>query len=196
MTENVEIEYKNIISSVEYFQLFEALHFESSQTLKQENIYFDTVDGKLKQHHIGLRVRITDHYVHLTMKRPIVDHQKLETTEKLSQDEGQEIKLTGQITRAGAVGEFLKSIDIELADLIIIGQFQTIRHQIKKDGHTLVLDHCYFSHFEDYELEIETDNPDEGFQFFSDILQKFQIPRRPVKQKIVRMSQLAADSLN
>ena len=196
MAKNLEIEYKNILSQAEYEKLFQHYSFEETVPLTQENFYFDTANGELSKRHIGLRVRITDNYVHLTMKQPVKDHQKLETTEKLTKSDGESIKANGKLSHGGEVENFLASIDILLEDLIIIGQFKTIRHQQVVEGQDMVLDHCFFTNFEDYELEVETNNPKIGLTFYQNLLQKFQIPQRPIKQKIVRMNQNHADPLN
>ncbi|MEY8370821.1 CYTH domain-containing protein [Aerococcaceae bacterium 50-4] len=195
MAKNLEIEYKNILSQAEYERLFNHYHFADTAPLIQENIYFDTADGELQKRHIGLRVRITDRYVHLTMKQPVKDHQKLETTEKLTKPDGEAIKENGKLPYGGEVADFLASIDVALNDLIVIGQFKTVRHQQEIDGQDMVLDHCFFSNFEDYELEIETNDPETGMIFYENLLQKFKIQQRPIKQKIVRMNQLQADPL-
>lgn len=196
MAKNLEIEYKNILSQAEYEKLFQHYSFEETVPLTQENFYFDTANGELGKRHIGLRVRITDNYVHLTMKQPVKDHQKLETTEKLTKSDGESIKANGKLSHGGEVENFLASIDILLEDLIIIGHFKTIRHQQVVEEQDMVLDHCFFTNFEDYELEVETNNPKVGLAFYQNLLQKFKIPQRPIKQKIVRMNQNHADPLN
>lgn len=195
MAKNLEIEYKNILSQIEYEKLFNHYNFSKTVPLTQENIYFDTADGELRKRHIGLRVRITDSYVHLTMKQPVKNHQKLETTEKLTFIDGESIRETGKLSHGGEVADFLSTINVALDDLEVIGKFKTIRHQQVIDGQDMVLDRCFFDHFEDYELEVETTDPEVGMQFYQNLLQNFQIPQRPVKQKIVRMTQSQADSL-
>lgn len=195
MAKNLEIEYKNILSQIEYEKLFNHYNFSKTVPLTQENIYFDTADGELRKRHIGLRVRITDSYVHLTMKQPVKNHQKLETTEKLTFIDGESIRETGKLSHGGEVADFLSTINVALDDLEVIGKFKTIRHQQEIDGQDMVLDRCFFDHFEDYELEVETTDPEVGMQFYQNLLQNFQIPQRPVKQKIVRMTQSQADSL-
>ena len=189
MAEHLEIEYKNILNQAEYQELFNYYNFAETAPLTQENIYFDTKDHELRKRHIGLRVRITDTYVHLTMKQPVKDHQKLETTEKLTLIDGEYIKESGRISHGGEVADFLETIDIALDDLVIIGQFKTVRHQQVVEGQDMVLDHCFFQDYEDFELEVETNNPETGLVFYQNLLQKFQIPQRPIKQKIVRMNQ-------
>lgn len=193
MAKNIEIEFKNILSREEYQRLFDALSFENQSPLKQRNIYFDTADGKLKNQMIGLRTRITDHYVHVTMKQPVANHQKLETTDKLTLDEGADIVASGKIDKAPEIEQVLQSLGVNLADLVVTGQFQTTRYETIIEGNTIVLDHCNFAHFEDYELEVESTEVENGRQFFADFLQKFQINQRPAKQKIVRMTQKFAD---
>ena len=187
MAKNLEIEYKNILSQAEYQELFNHYNFAETAPLTQENIYFDTADGELRKRHIGLRVRITDAYVHLTMKQPVKDHQKLETTEKLSLIDGESIKESGKLSHGGEVADFLATIDMALDDLVIIGRFKTIRHQQVIEGQDMVLDHCFFQDYEDYELEVETSNPETGLLFIK-IYCKISIPQRPIKQKM-RMNQ-------
>ena len=46
------------------------------------------------------------------------------------------------------------------------------------------------------ELEVETNNPETGLVFYQNLLQKFQIQQRPIKQKIVRMNQSNPDPLS
>ncbi|RPA60864.1 CYTH domain-containing protein [Aerococcus agrisoli] len=195
MTKNIEIEYKNLLSEATYNRLFQAFAFDQTPALTQTNIYFDTPDGKLRERHIGLRVRITDTYTHLTMKQPVADHQKLETTDKLTAADAETIVATGKLTNGPEIAKILAEFDIALNDLVIIGQFKTVRHQQTVEGHTMVLDHCYFSAFEDYELEVESHDAESGQAFFQEILQKYEIPQQVVKQKIRRMSQSAADPI-
>lgn len=193
MARNLEIEYKNLLNQIEYEKLFKHFGFEETIPLVQENFYFDTANGELAKRHIGLRVRFTNSYVHLTMKQPVKDHQKLETTEKLTKSDGDSIKENGKLSHGGEIEKFLASMDILLEDLMVIGQFKTIRHQQVVKGQDLVLDHCFFTNFEDYELEVETNGPKVGRSFYQNLLKQFQIPQRPIKQKIVRMHQIHAD---
>lgn len=195
MTKNIEIEYKNLLSEATYNRLFQAFAFDQTPALTQKNIYFDTEDGKLRNQQIGLRVRITDTYVHLTMKQPVANHQKLETTDKLTSADAEVIATTGKLTNGPEIAKILAEFDIALSDLVVIGQFKTVRHQQIIQGHTMVLDHCYFSQFEDFELEVESHDAASGQAFFQEILQKYNIPQQIVKQKIRRMSQSASDPI-
>lgn len=186
MSQALEIEFKNMLSPDEYQTLYQALRCRDLTPIKQENIYFDTKDGKLENKKIGLRVRITDNYVHLTMKQPHRDS-KLETTEKLTTDQGRIIKETGHIPVAGKLKDILNKQDIALNDLIIIGHFKTTRYEQKWQKNLIVLDHVQFKHFEDYELEMEVPEVEQGAIDFQQLLDYYKIPKRPSKQKIVRM---------
>lgn len=183
----VEIEFKNILNQVEYHRLFDHFEFSKQIANQQTNIYFDTPDKTLESMDTALRLRRTGTYNHLTLKQPLTDHKKLETTEKLSDIVSKRIATDNTVPETDEIGQILYNLEIHTKDLQNIGSFETKRYETAWRGHSIVLDHVKFDHFEDYELELETKNLDKGLADFEKFLIEFSIEKRPSEQKIRRM---------
>ncbi|MDO4671044.1 MAG: CYTH domain-containing protein [Aerococcus sp.] len=191
MTKAVETEFKNILSASEYQQLLSHFSLDRSTCHTQHNMYFDTTDHALKEKHMGLRLRVTDNYAHITLKEPGTNHhQMLETTDHLPLEAGRKQFETGSLTVGPNVGKVLQQHGIHPNALEVIGSFITHRNEKKYPHQTWVVDACEFEHFNDYELEMETDLPvEEGLATFETFLADRNIPRRPSLRKIQRMQQ-------
>lgn len=83
MVEQVEIEYKTMLTEKEYHQLLAYYKLSEKAFKTQTNYYFDTQDFKLREKHFGLRIRTTPTNAELTLKTPI-EHGLLETTDPLT----------------------------------------------------------------------------------------------------------------
>ena len=55
--ENLEIEYKVMVDSIDFFYLQEKLKDYRPETFIQENIYYDTVFEQISRNDLSLRVR-------------------------------------------------------------------------------------------------------------------------------------------
>src|SRR5699024_11542022 len=67
MVQEIEIEYKTLLTKNEYNILLNALPF-SSETIMQTNHYFETDDFKIERHHSALRIRNKGQRYTLTLK--------------------------------------------------------------------------------------------------------------------------------
>lgn len=187
MAQELEIEFKNIISPQEYEALFRAYNFSDQDKGSQRNIYFDSLDRLLKEKGAALRLRITDHYAHVTLKQSIEENQKLETTDSISHDQAEKIIDNQEITAfSPEVSHVLKDLGVNLEDLHAFADFTTIRYEKELPIGLLVLDQSHFSHFTDYELELEVANHQEGQAAFQQLLADHGISRRPAQNKIAR----------
>ena len=70
MSQNIEIEFKNMLTSEEFLQL--KLHFNIDQNKfkKQVNHYFDTPSFSLKSLNSALRIREKGTQFEMTLKQP------------------------------------------------------------------------------------------------------------------------------
>lgn len=57
MSETIEIEFKNLLTKVEYEKLLNAFNVKDEQIICQTNHYFDTPDFTLKDLGSALRIR-------------------------------------------------------------------------------------------------------------------------------------------
>lgn len=190
MSKDVEIEFKNILSEAEYQKIFDAFEFDKKEPNMQTNIYFDTPDNALAQIKTAVRLRRTSTYNHLTLKQPLSDQKTLETTESLSDAVSDQIEDTGCMPNTDEIGKTLYNLGVLTKKLGTIGKFETIRYEAEWHGHTIALDHVKFAHFSDYELEMETDDFEQGASDFKAFLQEFEIVERPSLQKVLRMTRL------
>lgn len=70
MTQEIEIEFKNLLTKSEFLKLSEALCMKEHDFKQQVNHYFDTKDFSLKQKKSALRIREKDGAFVLTLKEP------------------------------------------------------------------------------------------------------------------------------
>lgn len=187
MKKNLEIEFKNILSESEYQKLYALFNFTSKEANNQVNIYFDTLNHALETKKTALRLRKTEKYNHLTIKQPLMENQTLETTLKLTAEISDQIEKEGKMPETAEINAMLNQLGIRAADLIVIGKFKTTRHESNWRNSLIVLDNVEFEHFNDYELEMETADFNQGKIDFENFLAHFNIKQRPSAQKVIRM---------
>ncbi|MFC3884417.1 CYTH domain-containing protein [Bacillus songklensis] len=188
MKQEVEIEFKNLLTEEEFHTLTSHFSLGEDDFMTQENHYFDTTDFQLKTHGSALRIRKKgDTYV-LTLKQPH-ENGLLESHQPLSFQEADYL-INGKGTVAGDIAELIKRLGVDVTKLFYFGTLTTKRAQLfYKDG-LLVLDHSFYLNRDDYELEFEAKNFQLGQQQFKELLQQFHIPIRQTDNKIRRFYQL------
>lgn len=185
MKQNIEIEYKNLLTAAQYQAIYNIYQLNDETAIDQTNYYFDTPDFLLKQHHSALRIRhYLDHY-ELTLKSPAAVG-KLEQTIRLQAEQAQLILTDAQLLPE-AMHELLANMNINVQDLQFFGSLRTIRYEKQLSTGLLVLDHSFYEDIEDYELEFEVTNAQQGLQDFKAILAQFQIKSQPTPNKIKRL---------
>lgn len=70
MSQELEIEYKNLLTKTEYDRIMTEFQLNHENPFTQTNYYFDTTDFQLKAHHSALRIRTRpdQSYAEMTLK--------------------------------------------------------------------------------------------------------------------------------
>lgn len=186
MSEEIEIEFKNLLTEKEYQTLLYSFNATENELFTQINSYFDTPDWDLKKLHAGLRIRLLPDSAELTLKTPFENH-LLETTDSLSLMEAEKLISDGKIKSDGTVGAKLESLNIDPEQLRLLGTLKTTRFERETSQGLFVLDKSYYGNAVDYELEFEVPDYSIGKIHFDNFLETQQIPLRPAKNKIARM---------
>ncbi|MFA1818932.1 CYTH domain-containing protein [Virgibacillus oceani] len=184
MTQEVEIEFKNLLTKNEFNRLLNELPFPSSSET-QTNYYFETKDLALKAHKSALRIREKNDTYTLTLKEPR-EVGLLETHEALTRQEAKEM-IENQPVFKKEIDQQLLRKNISFEDLIYYGSLKTERREIRYQGVLLVLDYSIYNGKTDYELELEATSEEAGRKVFEDLLEKHNIPRRRTPNKIKRL---------
>lgn len=188
MSEELEIEFKNLLSKSEYNELLNIFNAREKDFFSQENHYFDTVDSRLRKLNSGLRIRLLPQSAELTLKTPLGLH-LLETTDQMTLEEAHTYLTDDTIKKDGMVGKKLTEMNVLIDDLRMIGSLKTVRFETAVPEGLFVLDKSTYAGKIDYELEFEAQDHHEGLAFFNQFLEKHAIPRRIGKNKIARMKE-------
>jgi uncharacterized protein YjbK len=185
MRQEIEIEFKNLLTKTEFTQIRELFHIDDHAFERQENHYFDTPQFTLKDKLAALRIRVKNGSYTLTLKQTKAEGVLLETHQQLTKEEANAL-LNGTAVVQGKVAAILQEIGVPPATLRHFGTLTTDRAQWTYKGGTLFLDRNYYLHTEDYELEYETEDAETGKQQFLQLLRSLHIPIRPAPNKIQR----------
>lgn len=187
MSQNIEIEFKNLLTEAEFTLLKEFLNIDESMFVKQDNHYFDTPQFLLKERGCALRIRAKNGKYEFTLKEP---HSEglLETNQILTAPEAKEI-LENLHIKDGPVKERLVSLHIPLEQLTLFGTLTTERAEKDFEDGLIVLDYSTYLNQYDYELEYEVHDYQLGKERFERLLKQLDIPQRPTDNKIRRFYQ-------
>ncbi|WP_214700730.1 CYTH domain-containing protein [Exiguobacterium sp. s57] len=191
MTQEVEIEFKSMLTKKEYETLLQTYKLED-QVRWQANDYFDTPSFQLKEKGAALRIREKKQGQVLTLKQPN-DVGLLETHATITKAEAEDLFKYG-IIHDDQMKQALAPFQLS-APLEHLGRLETHRaeHQMK-DG-LLVLDESHYLETTDYEIEFEVTNEEAGRRAFERLLAEHGLPYRPAKNKIVRFMELKMNPL-
>ncbi|WP_191272346.1 CYTH domain-containing protein [Neobacillus kokaensis] len=187
MTQNLEIEFKNMLTKQEYEMLLQAFHIDKKEIFTQENHYFDTLKFSLKNIGSALRIRRKKDQFEMTLKQP-APVGLLETNQLLSREEAAEAIQAGKLP-TGKIEEILEENSVQLADIQYFGSLVTNRVEVEYEIGLLVLDHSLYLNREDYELEFEVEDYPKGKEVFHKLLKHYGIPIRETENKIRRFYQ-------
>ncbi len=141
---------------------------------------------------MGMRIRLFADYAEQTVKTPSpqhIDHQLIETTDKLTVQQANDLIKANKIYTGGAVAKVLQQHHINITDLKIIAKATTTRQLAPLPAGLLTLDQTdYPNGKSDYELEMEF-NPDNytlSSNFFHNLLNDFHISESKAPNKIAR----------
>lgn len=184
MSQNIEIEFKNMLTKVEYERLFQYFNIDKNQQFTQENHYFDTPDFSLKNKGTALRIRKKGRNYEMTLKQPAAIG-LLETNQLISEDEAMIAIHQGRLP-TGIVQNLIEKFDISFSTIEYFGLLITERIEFEYRNGLLVLDHSTYLNNEDYELEYEVENYQLGEEIFLELLKRLKIPTRKTENKIRR----------
>lgn len=190
MRQEMEIEFKNLLTEVEYGQLMN--HYgQKADTVWQANDYFDTPTFELRKQGAALRIREKKNGLVLTLKEP-KDTGLLETHVPLSEADAENLFKYG-IIQSDAMNDQLRPFNLT-SPLEHLGRLETTRFEMMLDSGLLVLDKSNYLGVTDYELEFEVTDYTEGELAFAKLLTEHDIPKRETKNKIVRFMERKAVS--
>ncbi|KML24990.1 CYTH domain-containing protein [Priestia aryabhattai] len=184
MKQEIEIEFKNIVTKEEFDRLRSHFQLTEDQFISQENHYFDTPAFSLKDCGVALRIRSKKNKSVLTLKQP---HQEglLETHEALTNEQAKEL-LDGSAKIPSTIQRLITDLQVDSHALTYFGTLRTSRAEIPYKNGLLVLDHSFYLGAEDYELEYEVTDANEGAKYFEQLLTELDIKKKPTENKIRR----------
>lgn len=180
---NNEIEFKQLLSQSQYQSIYNK-YFPEMQPFSQTNYYIDTEQFDLRSHKSALRIRVKDDYYEMTLKVPaevglmeynFETHVIPELNKKLVAND-----LPLEIT------EQLNKMNVDVNQLVILGALTTSRLEKAIQGNLLVLDKSDYLNYQDYELEYEVEDYDDGLIQFKMILEAFDIKHETPENKVQR----------
>lgn len=133
---------------------------------------------------MALRIREIDDTYEMTLKVPA----KVGLTEYNHMTEvvpKQDMHLTPD-KLPDPIHSVLQETGIDVTQLYVLGALTTHRMETEIDEGLLVLDHSEYLGTEDFELEFEVEQPEEGLKKFQEILQDFNIQSYIPKNKVAR----------
>jgi uncharacterized protein YjbK len=184
MSQNIEIEFKNMLTKEEYENLITFFSIKEDDIFTQENHYFDTPDFALKEQESALRIRKRGNKYEMTLKQPAIEG-LLETNQVLSKKEASNA-ITQGFLPSGIIQNLISKMNISFSNLIYFGSLTTKRVEFTFENGLLVLDHSYYLNKEDYEVEYEVESYQRGKQIFLQLLKQHGIPNRESENKIRR----------
>ncbi|WP_239256928.1 CYTH domain-containing protein [Listeria ilorinensis] len=184
MVQELEIEFRNLITKEEYQTLTKAFKVKEADFFEQTNYYLDTDAFILKEKQSALRIRKKKDYYELTLKTP-VNKGLLETTQILGEDQATSI-LNGAYIPVGQVRDELLKHGVHHEELVVFGSLRTIRAEKDYKKGLLVFDQNFYGDIVDYDLEYEVTDDVRGQKIFSDLLADYGITESPAPNKIER----------
>jgi uncharacterized protein YjbK len=185
MRQEMEIEFKNLLTKEEFERLKQTFRVDEQQFVYQENHYLDTAQFSLKNQGAALRIRVKGETYTLTLKQTAAQGLH-ETHETLTKEEAKAI-LHDPASIQGGMRQLLQTLGVSPGDLRHFGTLATYRAHIAYEGGVLVLDHSHYLQTDDYELEYEVNDWLKGKETFSRLLASLNIPIRPTANKIKRL---------
>lgn len=192
MPEELEIEFKNLLSEMEFNNIKDKFSIQKEDFTIQKNHYFETYSNDLMAKKSALRIREKKGTFELTLKQPAKEG-LLETNQQITEEESSKMLKEG-ILPSGEVKAALHTLGIVPDTFTYFGTLATNRAETEyKDG-LLVLDYSFYLNNEDYELEYEVKEKKSGEADFFRLLREMDIPLRPAENKIKRFLR-AADKI-
>lgn len=166
MEENLEIEFKILITK----EIYEQIHndYPNNHSYKQTNYYLmHPILSKLKY---SLRIREKNNQYELTLKQP-QSLGKLETNLIINKQTATKILNNDLVTND--VFDILKQHNLDTTMFDTSQSLTTIRTEITTKDGLICLDYNHYNNIDDYELEYEVTNYQQGKQAFLDFIKPY-----------------------
>ena len=172
MSDNIKVameyEARSMLSKSQYEDLVSFLSDKPHQDILNKNIYLDTPEIFLLQHHLMLRIRI-------------INQNQKELTLKIKESTGDleinepfiEEKYNG--LKEGKILDELVKRDIDINRINVVGELVTERKEYPFDGYLVVLDKNIYNDIIDYNIEVESISKIEAINHLNEIGKKFNI---------------------
>ncbi|RCW69748.1 CYTH domain-containing protein [Saliterribacillus persicus] len=186
MSQEIEIEFKNLLSLDEYNKIYDYFNLKNEIILTQTNHYFETANFSLKNKGAALRIREKNGKWNLTLKEPNPNGDGLLETHAALEPNEAESYIHGGIIQQEEIINRLNDLSISVQNLQYGGALKTKRIEFPYKDTLIVLDHSVYNGKEDYELEVETHIFEYGKEIFEGILRNLSINKRNTPNKIQR----------
>lgn len=159
MFNNLEIEYKQLVSEEQFNQL--SNQYPNKKFIRQTNTYYDTSQFDLRNQGCALRIREKENKFLITLKTPAVHgHHEFECFVE---------KNDPSMFKLDEIKSILTQLNIT-SSLIEIGTCTTYRAVVKTDKAELCFDINEYNNIRDYEIEYEQTCDHDGKSEFNKIL--------------------------
>lgn len=187
MNQELEIEFKNLVTKSNFHKLLTYFSITESDFNKQINYYFDTTDFQLRSNGSALRIREKQQHFTLTLKQPSKIG-LLETHQVISEEEALNAFNDGLLPKGDICTQLSNSFQIELNRCQLLGSLITNRAEISYLNGILVFDHSFYLGTEDFEIEFEVTEREaqNGERIFDKLFSDLNIPIVKTDNKIKR----------
>lgn len=185
MNQEIEIEFKNILSESEFTTIKKYFQLKDEQFKKQRNFYFDSPSFSLAKQSSALRIREKNGAYELTLKQPHKDG-LLETNSPIRTEEALSFIEKNQFPVSASKMKTVLATIVNPNTLICLGELTTLRCEWKYGDGYLALDRSFYLGIEDFEIEYEVTDKQKGFHCFIKLLNQLKIKQKPTKNKIKR----------
>ncbi|MDF2535911.1 MAG: hypothetical protein K0R18_2070 [Bacillales bacterium] len=187
MSENLEIEFKNILTETEFNHLILKFKLTDSAFWSQTNYYFDTTDFSLKDTGCALRIREKNKGYELTLKQPTENSiGLLEINQHLEESTAKSFIENGIFPNGPVEDRVSKILSSNMLKMNCFGRMKTERTELEYGDGLLVFDKSSYFNVVDYELEFEVKDYEIGQKMFLDLLKNEHIPVRKTLNKVRR----------
>lgn len=160
MEQNLEVEYKMLLSKEQFYAL--KAHFPEATFVVQTNTYFDTDNHSLEKQGMALRIREHQGAFTITLKVP-------QTNGILEYEQPVSDASVTSLQSSTALMKQLHALGIE-GPLRISHQMRTERAKVHLEQAELCFDINTYFDCMDYEVEYEQTQPHDGMRVFTEIL--------------------------
>lgn len=185
MTQEIEIEFKNLVTKADFNKLITIFKVDPSEFKPQYNYYFDTANFQLKIHNCALRIREKQGEYTLTLKQPNKIG-LLETHQTIGRNEAKKAFQSGHLPKGTVANQLLTSFQIDISSCRFLGSLATHRAERPHAQGILVFDHSVYLDVEDYEIEYEVTDEQHGKREFQKLFSEYNIPIKHTDNKIKR----------